>query len=101
MIDRIIVTYGFVGEEPKSIADVIRVEQTIEFPYDLAPEWIQDQVVGKIEEISSSDKNNHLITILIQPIFPLYGAYRIGISSQLPLLITGLKWVNKSKLNLP
>ena len=62
-MDQILVTYAFVGEDPKVIADVIRVEQTIEFPYDLAPEWIQDQVVGKIEEISSSDKNNHLITI--------------------------------------
>ena len=66
-MDRIYVCFAFVGEDPKSIADVIRVEQTIEFPYDLAPEWIQDQVVGKIEEISSSDKNNHLITISYNP----------------------------------
>jgi len=62
-MDRILVTYSFIGEDPKAIADVIRVEQTIEFPYDLAPEWIQEQVVGKIEEITSSNKTNHLITI--------------------------------------
>ncbi len=62
-MDRIYVTYSFVGEDPRSIADVIRVEQTIEFPYELAPAWIQDQVVGKIEEITSSGKTNHLITI--------------------------------------
>lgn len=66
-MDRILVTYSYVGEDPKSIADVIRVEQTIEFPYDLAPEWIQDQVVGKVEEISSDDKTRHLIVISYNP----------------------------------
>ena len=66
-MDRIYVTYSYLGEDPKSIADVIRVEQTIEFPYDLAPGWIQDQVVGKIEEITSSDATNHLITISFNP----------------------------------
>jgi ribulose-bisphosphate carboxylase large chain len=66
-MDRIYVTYSYLGEAPKSIADVIRVEQTIEFPYDLAPGWIQDQVVGKIEEITSSDATNHLITISYNP----------------------------------
>jgi ribulose-bisphosphate carboxylase large chain len=66
-MDRIYVTYAFVGEDPKSIADVIRVEQTIEFPFELAPSWIQEQVVGKIEEITSSDKTSHLITISYNP----------------------------------
>ena len=66
-MDRILVTYSYVGEDPKAIADVIRVEQTIEFPYDLAPEWIQDQVVGKVEEISSDDKTRHLIVISYNP----------------------------------
>ena len=66
-MERIHVTYAFFGENPKAIADLIRVEQTIEFPYELAPSWIQDQVVGKIEEITSSDKTNHLITISYNP----------------------------------
>ena len=66
-VDRIYVTYKFTGEDPKSIADVIRAEQTIEFPYDLAPGWIQEEVVGKVEEISSSDKTSHLITISYNP----------------------------------
>ncbi len=66
-MERIHVTYAFFGENPKEIADLIRVEQTIEFPYELAPSWIQDQVVGKIEEITSSDKTNHLITISYNP----------------------------------
>jgi ribulose-bisphosphate carboxylase large chain len=66
-VDRIYVTYKFTGEDPKSIADVIRAEQTIEFPYELAPSWIQEEVVGKVEEITSSDKNSHLITISYNP----------------------------------
>jgi len=66
-MDRIYVTYAFVGQDPKAIADVIRVEQTIEFPFDLAPTWIQEQVVGKVEEITSSDLTSHLITISYNP----------------------------------
>ncbi|CAN2221358.1 RbcL Ribulose 1,5-bisphosphate carboxylase, large subunit [Candidatus Nanopelagicaceae bacterium] len=66
-MERIYVTYKFVGEDPKAIADVIRAEQTIEFPFELAAKWIQDEVVGKVEEISSIDKNNHLITISFNP----------------------------------
>jgi ribulose-bisphosphate carboxylase large chain len=62
-MDQIYVKYAFTGEDAKAVADVIRVEQTIEFPYDLASSWIQDEVVGKVEEITSSDKTNHLITI--------------------------------------
>jgi ribulose-bisphosphate carboxylase large chain len=66
-MDRIYVTYAFVGDDPAAIADVIRVEQTIEFPYELAPSWIQEEVVGKVEEISSTDKAHHLITISYNP----------------------------------
>ena len=66
-MNRIFVTYQFTGEDPKSIADVIRAEQTIEFPFELAPTWIQEEVVGKVEEISSTDKQNHLITISYNP----------------------------------
>ena len=51
-MDRLIVTYLFTGENPSEIADLIRVEQTIEFPLELAPSWIQEKVVGKIESIS-------------------------------------------------
>ncbi len=66
-MDLIFVTYRFTGEDPKSLADVIRAEQTIEFPYELAPAWIQQEVVGKVEEISSTDKSSHLITISYNP----------------------------------
>ncbi len=66
-MDRIYVTYKFTGEDPKAIAEVIRAEQTIEFPFELAPAWIQEEVVGKVEDISSTDKTTHLITISYNP----------------------------------
>ena len=66
-MDRIYVTYKFTGEDPKAIAEVIRAEQTIEFPFELAPAWIQEEVVGKVEEITSTDKTTHLITISYNP----------------------------------
>ena len=66
-MDRIYVTYKFTGEDPKAIAEVIRAEQTIEFPFELAPAWIQEKVVGKVEEITSTDKTTHLITISFNP----------------------------------
>ncbi len=62
-MERIFVTYEYRGIDPKAIADVIRVEQTIEFPYDLAPSWIQETVVGEVEDISSPEKELHVITI--------------------------------------
>lgn len=52
MTDRIDVEYRISVGDPKEIAHAIRVEQTIEFPYDLAPEWIQESVVGRVDEIS-------------------------------------------------
>ena len=66
-MERIYVTYKFVGEDPRSIADVIRAEQTIEFPFELAPSWIQEEVVGKVEDISSTSQTNHLITLSFNP----------------------------------
>ena len=49
--ERIVVTYEIRGDDPRQVAEAIRVEQTIEFPYDLAPQWIQEQVVGHIESV--------------------------------------------------
>lgn len=66
-MDRILVTYQYTGTDPQAIAEVIRVEQTIEFPRDLAPQWIQNDVVGKIEEITSAAANIHAITISYNP----------------------------------
>ena len=63
MNDRICVTYEYHGTGPREIADFVRVEQSIEFPIDLAPQWIQDEVVGKVEEISSISDGVHQISI--------------------------------------
>jgi ribulose-bisphosphate carboxylase large chain len=54
-VDRIVVDYRISVGDPKDVADAIRVEQTIEFPFDLAPEWIQQTVVGRIEKIRGSN----------------------------------------------
>ncbi|MCX6451010.1 MAG: RuBisCO large subunit C-terminal-like domain-containing protein [Actinobacteria bacterium] len=67
MTDRLVITYQYFGTDPKAIADVIRVEQSIEFPNELAPAWIQDEVVGKVEEILSVSPNEHKIQISYNP----------------------------------
>ena len=40
------VTYEINSSNEKEIIEAIRVEQTIEFPFDLAPSWIQNEVVA-------------------------------------------------------
>lgn len=54
MSDRIVIAYRITTGDPREVADAIRTEQTIEFPFDLAPEWIQETVVGRIESINGS-----------------------------------------------
>lgn len=56
--ERIEVDYTIASGDPLEVADAIRVEQTIEFPLDLAADWIQEQVVGHVEAIS-----DRLVTI--------------------------------------
>lgn len=46
--DLIEIDYRITAEDPRAIAEAIRVEQTIEFPLELAPEWIQQGVVGQV-----------------------------------------------------
>lgn len=55
MKDRIVITYRISTGNPREVADAIRTEQTIEFPFDLAPEWIQETVVGRIESVGGDD----------------------------------------------
>lgn len=54
MSDRLVITYDIAGSSPREVVDAIRVEQTIEFPYDLAPDWIQQTVVGRVEDEDGS-----------------------------------------------
>ncbi len=65
--ERLVITYDYHGTDPAEIADLIRVEQTIEFPLELASPWIADVVVGKIEEITTIDAMNHRIIISYNP----------------------------------
>lgn len=60
--DRLQVTYAVSAADPERLGEAIRVEQTIEFPHDLAPEWIRDMVVGRIEEI-----DGHLVRVSYDP----------------------------------
>jgi ribulose-bisphosphate carboxylase large chain len=50
--DLIEIDYQVTNGDPAQIAEAIRVEQTIEFPFDLAPAWIQGEVVGQVLETS-------------------------------------------------
>lgn len=52
---RLYVTYRVFADDLEAVIEAARVEQTIEFPYDLAPEWIQQTVVGRVEEIADRD----------------------------------------------
>lgn len=54
MSDRLVVVYDIQGTSPRAVVDAIRVEQTIEFPYELAPDWIQQTVVGRVEDEDGS-----------------------------------------------
>jgi len=47
-VSSIQITYHLNSDSSKEVTEAIRVEQTIEFPFDLAPEWIQEQVVGQV-----------------------------------------------------
>jgi ribulose-bisphosphate carboxylase large chain len=60
--ERLIVVYDVAGPSPREVVDAVRVEQTIEFPYDLAPAWIQDTVVGRVE-----DEDGSRITVSYAP----------------------------------
>jgi len=55
---RISATYRVAPARADDLAEAIRVEQTIEFPIDLAPAWIAADVVGRVERV-----DNGLITI--------------------------------------
>lgn len=53
--DRLVATYRVSGGHAAAVAEAICVEQTIEFPADLAPQWIRDEIVGVVEMIASEE----------------------------------------------
>lgn len=88
MNDRIVVTYRVIGDSPREIAEAIRVEQSIEFPFELAKEWIQQEVVGSIDGVG--DTVDGVTEVVIS-----YDARNAG--GELPQLINVL-WGNVSML---
>jgi len=57
------ITYRLNTRTSKEVTEAIRVEQTIEFPFDLAPEWIQKEVVGQV--VSSTEIGNSQTEVVI------------------------------------
>jgi len=51
-MSKFVVNYEIYGDDAPAVAEAIRVEQTIEFPYDLAANWIQQEVVGDVLSIT-------------------------------------------------
>jgi ribulose-bisphosphate carboxylase large chain len=88
MSGRIVVSYRILGDAPREVAEAISVEQSIEFPADLAAEWIQKEVVGTIEEIGPT--SNGATDVVIS-----YDPRKAG--GELPQLINVL-WGNVSML---
>lgn len=58
------VTYRAWTNEPKALADAIRIEQSIEFPFELAESWIQHEVVGQVDNIHDNGDGSFDIAIL-------------------------------------
>jgi len=52
---RVVTRYRVTGADPREVAEAIRVEQTIEFPLDLAPAWIREDVVGRIDRVEGDE----------------------------------------------
>ena len=57
------ITYLVNYQISKEVTEAIRVEQTIEFPFELAPEWIQQQVVGQV--VSAKEVGNSKTEVVI------------------------------------
>ncbi|HEY6793889.1 MAG TPA: RuBisCO large subunit C-terminal-like domain-containing protein [Kineosporiaceae bacterium] len=55
MAGRIVARYRVTDADVREVAEAIRVEQTIEFPAELAPEWIRDSVVGRVEAVTDDE----------------------------------------------
>jgi ribulose-bisphosphate carboxylase large chain len=64
--DRFRVTYLLTGseEEARALAEVIKIEQSVEFPAGLIPEGdIQDHLVGRVEALKPAEQGGYYATI--------------------------------------
>ena len=57
------ITYLVNSNHSKELIDAIRVEQTIEYPLELAPSWIQEEIVGQVLSQKEFDKTRTEVTI--------------------------------------
>lgn len=55
-MSRFEITYLIDSAHSKEIIEAIRVEQTIEYPLELAPDWIQNEIVGQLVSQREHDK---------------------------------------------
>jgi ribulose-bisphosphate carboxylase large chain len=54
MTESLVVHYTVFDQDPHAAAEALRVEQSIEFPNELAPEWIQSNVVGQVLHVGET-----------------------------------------------
>ena len=53
-MSQLVISYQLISSDPQRLADAIRVEQSIEFPNELAQDWIQKDVVGSIVNMGAT-----------------------------------------------
>lgn len=66
-MEQLVVTYELRTDDPKGLADAIRVEQSIEFPNELAPKWIQEEIVGQIVSVGNTVEEITEVAISYHP----------------------------------
>ena len=88
MSQQLVVHYSVHNQDAHEAAEALRVEQSIEFPRELAPEWIQNEVVGQVLSITGQDESRSEVSI----------GYSLGsIGGEIPQLLNVL-WGNASML---
>ena len=66
-MSQLMVRYQLRSSDPKGLADAIRVEQSIEFPNQLAQKWIQEDVVGQIVNMGATVNGLTTVEIAYNP----------------------------------
>ena len=88
MTEKLVVHYRVHNQDPFEAAEALRVEQSIEFPNELAPQWIQEEVVGQVVTVTAHDAGPSEVSI----------AYSLGsVGGEFPQLLNVL-WGNASML---
>jgi len=66
-MSQLVISYQLLSSDPQGLADAIRVEQSIEFPNELAQEWIQRDVVGQIVNMGATVNGVTKVDIAYNP----------------------------------